>query len=1288
MTATVSVAQTASGSFCYSDELHAATLAANPELRQRLEAMEESIRESLAVEPAGRRPAATSTSSTYVIPVVVYVVHNGGVENITDAQVMSQLAALNAAFAGHGIRFCLATAMNGAPLPGLTPGIIRVQSTFTNHHTATEESALKTLAPLLPGDRYLRIWVVKDIDNHSGIVGYARFPGSVPTALEGIVMRYDVFGDAATCPGCPLLANYNQGKVLAHEVGHVLNLFHTFQGGCSGLFASDCATSGDHVCDTPQIAAASSGCPALGSVQSCDGSPALIKNHMDYTNDVCRMTFTAGQEARMLATLATLRQLLVAPQNLVFTGVQCLSGIDASFAAGSYNPCAGQAVAFQAVNNAGATYAWSFGDGGVSALQSPTHAYASAGTYAVTLTVTSGGNSVTSTQTVFVSNCAPIVSSQGNWFFKVHGELHFASGVPIAGNAALTHNTMTFGDEAAVTQSDAAGNLLFYSDGKSVWDSQHNQAPVMLTGYETSTQALSVPDPADPNPSDPHSFYLIAMTAYGAGLGTVGSFTSTKVSVSGSSLSFSAVNTPIPPPAGADNRITEQITAIPGCGGMVWIIVHGSFLDSNPSFRYSLFVYPLTASGFGTPTAYSIVGPSRFGQLKASPDGTKVVYGGGDGSSTGSSVEYAYVVDFDRNTGALGNARIIHRYAYGVSFSPNSKVLYLTSVSAVGQQLFQYDLSASDLDAAERLVATTANPFSSLQLGPDNKLYMALHGATHIAVVTNPDVLTTASAPNACGFVFNGPELNVPSSATGSGSGYGLPNMIDARPLAQNPASFGWAVSDCSTVAFQAPSCAASYAWSFGDGATSTAQNPTHVYADGTYTVTLTLNGSASATRTLTVGLPPGSTSVFGPRTICLAAGNPPFYNYSANAQSGLTYEWSAAGGVISGVSTNDNADVVWSALPGTLTLTVTNPLTGCTAASSITVTENCSANQCLPRPPGLTAWWPFDEVLGTIAHDIAGVTDNAGTYVNGPQPVAGLVGPALEFDGVGSYVVVNDDPDLNFYYGCILDFAEPTTIDVWVHVNIPPGTSSSSGVMTILDKRVVGTSTAALGYSLFLFNGRLGFQMNGTNFVAPASGPDFIDVADNQWHFVAVSLPTCRGHDDGFLYVDGRKVLSLPRSFGFVNGAKLYIGRRDPAFGPNFFHGSLDELEIFKNVLSEDDLRLIFEARGHGKCKASCAQKSIAIAPAALPILGRGLSYVPVVDLSASGGTAPYTFAVTSGSLPQGLSLSSAGSLAGTPAVAGVYTFTVTVADADGCRSTRTYQLTVLGGRRRASVP
>jgi hypothetical protein len=110
-----------------------------------------------------------------------------------------------------------------------------------------------------------------------------------------------------------------------------------------------------------------------------------------------------------------------------------------------------------------------------------------------------------------------------------------------------------------------------------------------------------------------------------------------------------------------------------------------------------------------------------------------------------------------------------------------------------------------------------------------------------------------------------------------------------------------------------------------------------------------------------------------------------------------------------------------------------------------------------------LVAWWPLDETSGTTANDIAGVPNN-GAHVNGPTPTPGKVAGALCFDGVDDFVLVPDHPDLNVGTGNF-------TLDAWVL------TTAAQGVVVLLDKRTgSGFATTAQGYSLFLYNGRLGF--------------------------------------------------------------------------------------------------------------------------------------------------------------------------------------------------------------------
>jgi hypothetical protein len=122
------------------------------------------------------------------------------------------------------------------------------------------------------------------------LLGWAYFPNSYPEGdwHHGVVIHY------GSVPG-GYLSPYNLGGTLAHEAGHYLGLYHTFQGGCD---TGTCSATGDLVCDTPAEGTATSGCP-----DGKDTCPATgldpIHNYMDYSTDICYTNFTSGQDTRM-----------------------------------------------------------------------------------------------------------------------------------------------------------------------------------------------------------------------------------------------------------------------------------------------------------------------------------------------------------------------------------------------------------------------------------------------------------------------------------------------------------------------------------------------------------------------------------------------------------------------------------------------------------------------------------------------------------------------------------------------------------------------------------------------------------------------------------------------------------------------------------------------------------------------------------------------------------------------------------------------------------------------------
>lgn len=244
-----------------------------------------------------------SQRSVVTIPVVVHVVYNTTAENISDAQVLSQIAILNSDFrklnadaslipslfagsaADSEIEFCLATVdPNGAP----TTGIVRKSSTVTSFST---NNAVKYTANggsnAWPSSSYLNLWVC---DLGSGLLGYAQFPGGA-AATDGVVCDYAAFGNTGVAA-----APFNKGRTATHEVGHWLNLRHIW---------GDATCGSDLVDDTPAHNTSNYGCPAYPHYSTCSGAPVeQTMNYMDYTDDACMYMFTTGQKSRMTALFA------------------------------------------------------------------------------------------------------------------------------------------------------------------------------------------------------------------------------------------------------------------------------------------------------------------------------------------------------------------------------------------------------------------------------------------------------------------------------------------------------------------------------------------------------------------------------------------------------------------------------------------------------------------------------------------------------------------------------------------------------------------------------------------------------------------------------------------------------------------------------------------------------------------------------------------------------------------------------------------------------------------------
>ena len=241
----------------------------------------------------------TVNNEIITVPVVVHVLYNQSYQNISQAQILSQLKSLNDDFrrmnadaantptafrneaADVRIMFCLAQL---DPRGRTTNGIIRKQ---TNKSYFTLNDAVKFSAA--GGDdawdskKYLNIWVCPI---QGSALGYSSIPGSTPDR-DGVVIAYDAFGTTGL-----LRPSYNKGRTATHEVAHWLGLKHIW---------GDQTCGDDGVGDTPQQESYNSQCVAFPSLSSCspDARGDMFMNFMDYTPDACMNIFTHGQKVKM-----------------------------------------------------------------------------------------------------------------------------------------------------------------------------------------------------------------------------------------------------------------------------------------------------------------------------------------------------------------------------------------------------------------------------------------------------------------------------------------------------------------------------------------------------------------------------------------------------------------------------------------------------------------------------------------------------------------------------------------------------------------------------------------------------------------------------------------------------------------------------------------------------------------------------------------------------------------------------------------------------------------------------
>lgn len=394
---------------CLSEILFREESKNDPSMLQERQRLEEFTQSWISQNDGNTNRSSTATA-TYIIPVVFHVIHKGGTENISDAQIYNQLVIINRDYqrknpdtvdtyapfiplaANCSIEFRLA---QKDPNGNCTTGINRIYSPLTDNARNNVKSLIDW-----PRNQYLNVWVVNSIENSSGIagnvLGFASFPG--PNAsLDGIVARADYIGNIGT-------ALNHAGRVLTHEAGHWLNLIHIW--GDEPACAQD-----DNVSDTPlQGTYTFSICPNAPYHDACQpsGNGIMFQNYMDYTAYSCMNLFTNGQSNRMHAALNSNtgeRNSVWSPGNLASTGTDgtpsVLCAPVADFIPRTKFACVGSPVSFKDISWGGADTArlWSFplGTPASDTSAKPTVTYSAPGQYDVSLTAYNSAGSNTKT---------------------------------------------------------------------------------------------------------------------------------------------------------------------------------------------------------------------------------------------------------------------------------------------------------------------------------------------------------------------------------------------------------------------------------------------------------------------------------------------------------------------------------------------------------------------------------------------------------------------------------------------------------------------------------------------------------------------------------------------------------------------------------------------------------------------------------------------------------------------------------------------------------------------------
>ena len=541
-------------------------------------------------------------------------------------------------------------------------------------------------------------------------------------------------------------------------------------------------------------------------------------------------------------------------------------------------------------------------------------------------------------------------NQNNQWYFGYGAALNFNTNPP----TALSVSSMsTFYGSSSI--SDNAGNLLFYTNGATVWNQSHS---IMgngtgIFGFEWAGSGSIILK----KPGSSNLFYLFTVQSPTIGinfnLGPGFNYSVIDMNLASGQGSVAVKNASVYP-----LPCEGKITATKHCNGTdYWVLIKEYNYGSNV---FNFRAYQFSATGINTLAVVSTFSnhPSAsngFGEMNIARDGKKLAYCTGtyDGLFINNNIPLIEVFDFDNSTGIVSNSLALQyavpnytngTYGYGVEFSPDCTKLFGCSYSAGAInncKLLQWDLCAgsnNNIVSSQAAIYTSTIinlSFGNMQLAPNGKIYCSQ------LIGTNTNSICVINSPNVYGLGCN--YVPYSQSISPGTLRLGLPNFANSIFVPHPaPAPFTYTASNtigCQMAQFAPPAinnvtiagCASTgysltnVLWNFGDPAsgannTTIQNNPTHTYPTlGTYTVQLILYyscGGGTDTLRQQVNITQNCLSVNSTSITCANLGSA-----TVIPQAGLgpyTYTW---------LPTNQTGSVALGLNPGTHTILFSSPL-------------------------------------------------------------------------------------------------------------------------------------------------------------------------------------------------------------------------------------------------------------------------------------------------------------------------------------------------------------------------